>query len=499
MSASDTLIGTVIDGRFEIRDKLGQGGMGTVYRAWQRSVGREVAIKLIDRSIASDPMAVQRFLREAHLASQLSHPNTISVLDFGQLPDGRLFTAMELVRGHTLGRELRAKGPFPLDRIIRIGTQICDALEAAHGARIVHRDLKLDNVMLLERGNDLIKVLDFGLAKTIDDKSTQATAAGIVVGTPRYIAPETAMTGKSSPASDMYALGVMLGELALATPLWEGVSLSVILKDQLQPAPILGRIPQPLRSVCARLLDVNETRRPTATETRGMLQQIAGGTPLPDPEPDAAATAALKKPQRSKVDRTNRTYLLVAGGLLVFVASVLIAYFATRKPAAKTAVVDKRGSDDIPDVTVPDVNVPDDPPERVDPWQESARKPAYDPMKSPIVEAYTGTPDAAQRTVKVVFKDVPPGYQLEVDGVRRYTTTRYYATAGKPVRFVFYTPDRSDKLYDNELTPTEDMIVDIGPKSLDDCKSRIFRIKDKTCVDAYCRLHPGEPGCEKPD
>ncbi|HEY5922662.1 MAG TPA: serine/threonine-protein kinase, partial [Kofleriaceae bacterium] len=276
---TDTLIGTVIDGRFEIRDKLGQGGMGTVYRAWQRSVGREVAIKLIDRSISGDPMAVRRFLREAHLASQLSHPNTISVFDFGQMADGRLFTAMELLRGRTLGRELRAHGALALDRIVRIGQQLCDALEAAHAQRIVHRDLKPDNVMLLDHGNDLIKVLDFGLAKTLDDKSTQATAAGIVVGTPRYIAPETAMTGEATPPSDMYAVGVILGELALGTPLWEGATLSIILTQQLQPESIVSRVPRPLRELVARLVDPRPQQRPTAPETRKLLELIEDGKP----------------------------------------------------------------------------------------------------------------------------------------------------------------------------------------------------------------------------
>ena len=148
---ADTMIGVVIDERFEIRDKLGQGGMGTVYRAWQRSVGREVAVKLIDRAYSSDPMSVRRFLREAKLASQLSQPNTVSVFDFGQAADGRLFIAMELIRGRTLHEVVELEGTFSLERVVRVAVQICDALEAAHGAGMVHRGLTSDSVFLVDR------------------------------------------------------------------------------------------------------------------------------------------------------------------------------------------------------------------------------------------------------------------------------------------------------------------------------------------------------------
>src|SRR3954463_5247288 len=147
---ADDLIGSVICDRFEIVDKLGQGGMGSVYRAFQRSVKREVAIKVINASFSRDPDAVRRFEREAQLASQLSHPNTVSVFDFGQTEDGRLFIAMELIKGRTLLELLEQERRFSTERAVRIGSQICDALEAAHTLGIIHRDLKLDNVIVLE-------------------------------------------------------------------------------------------------------------------------------------------------------------------------------------------------------------------------------------------------------------------------------------------------------------------------------------------------------------
>jgi serine/threonine-protein kinase len=281
----DELIGAVIDDRFEIRDQLGKGGMGTVYRAWQRSVGREVAVKLMDRNYSSEPMSVRRFLREARLASQLSQPNTVSVFDFGQAADGRLFIAMELCRGRTLHAVLTAEVRFSLERAVRVGTQICDALEAAHALGIVHRDLKLENVMVLDHppGRDLVKVLDFGLAKNMREPGSRATESGIVVGTPRYMAPEAAMTGKSGPPADLYALGVILGELASGKAMWEGDSLPHLVAQKLDPTPAVALVPEPMRSIVAALIDPEPERRPTAPEARALL---AGALE----EPDAGAT-----------------------------------------------------------------------------------------------------------------------------------------------------------------------------------------------------------------
>src|SRR5687768_16359576 len=137
--------------------------MGTVYRAYQRSIDREVALKVIDPKLARDLVAVRRFLREARLASQLSQPKTVRVFDFGQGADGYLYLVMELLRGRTLNTVVNEEGLFGVDRAVRVGVQLCDALEAAHRQGIVHRDLKPSNVMVLfdPPGRDLVKVLDF--------------------------------------------------------------------------------------------------------------------------------------------------------------------------------------------------------------------------------------------------------------------------------------------------------------------------------------------------
>jgi serine/threonine-protein kinase len=297
---AEAVVGSVIDQRFEVRSKLGQGGMGTVYRAWQRSVGREVAIKLLDRNFSRDPMGVRRFLREARLASQLSQPNTVSVFDFGQADDGRLFIAMELIRGRTLYQVLQVEGAFSIERAKRIGVQICDALEAAHALGIMHRDLKLENIIILDDppGRDLLKVLDFGLAKNVRDPGSRATESGIVVGTPRYMAPEAAMSGTSLPAGDIYALGVILGELVTGKPLWEGDSLPQLVSQKMDSSSAVARIPSGLRATIKALLDPEPDRRPTAAQARAMLapgtEPGAGDTVLDPPEPDASETTNLR-------------------------------------------------------------------------------------------------------------------------------------------------------------------------------------------------------------
>ncbi len=279
-AAIDPLIGTVIDKRFEVLEKLGQGGMGTVFRARQQSIGRDVALKVIDRSFDRDVAVVKRFFREAQLASKLAHPNTIGIIEFGQAEDGRPYLAMELVRGRTLDQALREDGAFSLERVVRVGLQICDALIAAHAMAIVHRDLKLDNVMMLFGEGDHIKVLDFGLARSLLDPESRATATGIVAGTPRFMAPEAAAGAEPTPAQDTYALGVILAELAINAPLWTETSVPALFVAK--ATPDVGRVPGALRTIVGKLLSPALADRPTAREARTLLAELDTRAPSID-------------------------------------------------------------------------------------------------------------------------------------------------------------------------------------------------------------------------
>ncbi|MCA9674719.1 MAG: serine/threonine protein kinase, partial [Myxococcales bacterium] len=282
---ADPMIGKEIDGRFVIRERLGAGGMGVVYRAWQASVGREVAIKVIAPRPGDDASTAKRFLREAKLASQLSQPNIVMVIDFGATADGTLYLAMELLRGRTLSQLGRAEAPLSPERLLRIAGQLCDALDAAHRLGIVHRDLKPANVMVLDEpvGRDFVKVLDFGLAKALDGsgESTTLTQSDRVVGTPSYMAPEVITGAAAEPRSDLYSLGVMFFELLCRRLPYTAPNANVMLaRHAYAPVPQLDPgVPPQVAHVITRLLAKRpEARYPSAAALHEALARAVAGT-----------------------------------------------------------------------------------------------------------------------------------------------------------------------------------------------------------------------------
>ncbi|MGQ0507706.1 MAG: serine/threonine-protein kinase, partial [Myxococcaceae bacterium] len=192
--------------------------MGKVFRAVQVSLDKAVVLKVLRHDLLSDERTVARFQREAKLASRLNHPNTISVLDFGQLEDGALYIAMELVSGQDLHQILSSEWPLPESRVIKLVGQVLAALADAHGAGVIHRDLKPENIMVEQRRGDpdFVKVLDFGIAKIQDaaaEEGPALTRAGFVCGTPEYMSPEQARGAQLDNRSDLYAVGVILYQL----------------------------------------------------------------------------------------------------------------------------------------------------------------------------------------------------------------------------------------------------------------------------------------------
>ena len=246
------MLGKTIDGRYEIESRLGQGGMGTVYRGIQTAIGRPVAIKVLTRALAHDAQAVQRFMQEARAASSLSHANTITIHDFGQTGNGLLYLVMELVEGRTLAELVEAEGALPFERARRIIVGILDALEAAHSQQIIHRDLKPDNVILTDgiSGNDRVKVLDFGLAKLIGDDGDgkQLTQTGQVFGTPAYMSPEQAQGERCDLRTDLYSLGVIAYEMLAGQRPFGGESpLSLLIKHLQSEPPRFDTLTPPAR------------------------------------------------------------------------------------------------------------------------------------------------------------------------------------------------------------------------------------------------------------
>jgi eukaryotic-like serine/threonine-protein kinase len=241
------LVGTNLEGKYEIRGQLGEGGMGTVYLARQESMGRDVAIKVLRPEYSHNRLAIKRFHREARAASRLAHPNTITVYDSGQSEDGLLYQVIELLKGQPLSDILDNEGPLDPHRAIRIVAQICDSLAEAHEAGIWHRDLKPENIFIENQfGNpEFVKVLDFGIAKIADANMTQATATGMICGTPSYMSPEQAMGRELDHRSDIYSLGVLFWELLENKRPFEGnTPMEVMLKHINEPVP---GVPEPVQ------------------------------------------------------------------------------------------------------------------------------------------------------------------------------------------------------------------------------------------------------------
>jgi serine/threonine-protein kinase len=214
----DPLIGAVVGERYRIVSRIGVGGMGAVYRAEHTMMRRDLAIKVLLPELGGKDEFARRFEREAESASRLQHPNIISVTDFGRTPDGALFLAMEFLAGQSLS-QIIARGPLPPDLALKIIRQILRGLDHAHAAGVVHRDLKPDNIMLVERdGDDVVKILDFGIAKVTSPTSggpggTALTQAGVIFGTPDYLSPEQALGEVVDARADIYAAGVILYEM----------------------------------------------------------------------------------------------------------------------------------------------------------------------------------------------------------------------------------------------------------------------------------------------
>ncbi len=238
VAAPPDLAGRTIAGRYRIVAKLGEGGMGAVYRGEQISLKRAVAVKLLRPELSADPMLLRRFNAEAEAVAKLGHPNTVNIYDFGQDGDGSLFIAMEFIEGKSLRSAIHNEAPMSPRRALAIAAQVAASLSDAHAVGIVHRDLKPDNVMLQDRGKqrDVVRVLDFGIAKLRDDsRATQQamTQAGDMLGTPQYMAPEQIRGEAIDGRADVYALGCIIYEMVTARMPYEAPTVMAILSKHL--------------------------------------------------------------------------------------------------------------------------------------------------------------------------------------------------------------------------------------------------------------------------
>jgi len=272
-------------GPYTLEERLGEGGMGTVYRARHALLRRPTAVKLLRPDRAGEA-ALLRFEREVQLTSQLSHPNTVSIYDYGRTADGVFYYAMEYLDGLDLQRLVALHGAQPAARVVHILSQVCRALVEAHGLSLIHRDIKPANIILCEHGGlfDVVKVVDFGLVKNLGADDPQLSMAEAIVGTPHFLAPEAIRSSLPDARSDLYALAAVGYFLLTGKHMFEGDSAMEICAHQLhtQPAPLSERsalpVPAALGALLMRALAKNPEARPqSAVELLAELD--AAGVP----------------------------------------------------------------------------------------------------------------------------------------------------------------------------------------------------------------------------
>ena len=313
---SADFVGQVIAGRYHVTKKLGEGGMGAVYLAEHVKMGRMSAIKVMGKGMSHDPEAISRFNREAANASKINHPNCCAVYDFGETEDGTIYLAMEFIEGRTLSALLKETGPLPLKRAADLLRQCADALTAAQELGIVHRDLKPDNIMIVsQRGKDVVKVVDFGIAKAAESESGQkVTKTGLVVGTPEYMSPEQLSGDKLDGRSDIYSLALVFYRMITgALPFIADTAQETMIKRLTdEPMPLIqakpdGNFPPALQPVMDKALArYPNDRYASAAEFATDVSRVAG-TVSPTAAHTAADTEAKTQVVRPEEMKTSAT------------------------------------------------------------------------------------------------------------------------------------------------------------------------------------------------
>jgi serine/threonine protein kinase/formylglycine-generating enzyme required for sulfatase activity len=252
--SADPLVGKMFAGRFQIAEKIGQGGMGAIYKAVHTRMDRPCAIKLLTSLSSDNEAARARFNREAKMASRIDHPHAVIIYDFGESETGIAYLAMEFIDGKPLSHLLAREKTLPTDRVVRITNQIAEALSAAHSLGIVHRDLKPDNIMLTRKGDDpdYVKVLDFGIAKTMTDEEIDTlTKTGYVLGTPLYMSPEQLSGDKLDGRSDIYSLAIIVYEMLCGRLPFDGDNTQAMMIKRVtgNPIPLRERAPEVSREI----------------------------------------------------------------------------------------------------------------------------------------------------------------------------------------------------------------------------------------------------------
>lgn len=327
----DPLIGQVIQDRYRVLRTVGKGDMGTVYLAEQLDSGRRVVLKILHGQYTRDEEFLRRFRSEAQQAASLSHPRVVTIHEFGQFEDGKLFIATEYAAGKTL-RELLQEGLLPVGQAVALGIQIAEALQAAHKAGIIHRAVKPENIMVREW--DDIKLMDLGIARPRDtEMRTRTTRTGMFVGTPEYAAPEQIQGGEVTGQTDIYAWGIVLYEMLTGEVPFSAPTPEVMFVKHLQEMPqsvrkLRWEVPETAERVAMQALEKKPENRQrnmgeVIAQLRGEAVQGTGG--------NIPGTVLGSQPQQ--MASPGRTWLLRGAALLgtVVVSAVVVWFVALRE------------------------------------------------------------------------------------------------------------------------------------------------------------------------
>ena len=311
-------------GKYVIESRIGGGGMGEVFQARHALLRRPSAVKVLRLQQTLDADAQERFQNEVRLTSQLTHPNTIAIFDYGQTPEGLFYYAMELLNGVTLQTLVNVSGPMPASRVVHVLRQVCGSLQEAHDRGLVHRDIKPSNIMVAQLGGvlDFVKVLDFGLVTRIHAPG-ETNVATRVSGTPAYLAPEVITTGEAGPRSDLYAVGAVGYFLLTGRTVFERDSVPAILEAHVQQEPEppsirLGvEVPEALELLILACLAKDPGERPrSATELGAALDHTKIGAWTADDAAvwwDEYGEAAMASAGTSPSSRTGMSVGIVSG------------------------------------------------------------------------------------------------------------------------------------------------------------------------------------------
>jgi serine/threonine-protein kinase len=350
-----SLVGQTV-GSYRITRVLGEGGVGIVYLGEHPRVGSRVAIKVLHEDFLDSQEMVARFVQEARAANLVASPHIVGIVDFGTLEDGRDYAVMEYLEGRPLDAVLAESGPLPVARVVDIMSQVAEAMAAAHAVDIVHRDLKPENLFLEARVDrsttgDFVRILDFGIAKLADpDDGAATTAAGSVLGTPVYCAPEQANGGTVGPKADIYALGAVAYELLTGRTVFQGNAVDVLVSKMTREAPGLGRhdLPHELEALVMQMLERHPDGRPASmSEVRARLGGVVRSAAPPVPTASSQSAGGAKESAREReseprLPRRRRfvrpaSVALVAGLGMVAAAGVVATRAAL--PSSKGTVV----------------------------------------------------------------------------------------------------------------------------------------------------------------